>query len=107
MWPALWQFLRAELAVQDGRWGMTWRTAAVCALVSMVFMVYGIPLAPIACYLVLFVIKPNTAESLLMGSGVLVLVACIIPVLVWLAAISADSVVVRMLVLALGSFFFL
>lgn len=107
MWPALWQFLRAELAVQDGRWGMTWRTAAVCALVSMVFMVYGIPLAPIACYLVLFVIKPNTAESLLMGSGVLVLVACIIPVLVWLAAISADSVVVRMLVLALGSFLFM
>lgn len=103
----LWQFLRHELAPQEGRLALAWRTAAVCALVAMVFMTYGIPLAPIACYLVLFVIKPNTSESLLMGMGVIVLVGLMIPILVWLAAISADHIVVRMLVLSVGSFIFM
>ena len=102
-----WQFLRVELAPQEGRWAMTWRTAALCALVAMVFMTYGIPLAPIACYLVLFVIKPNTAESLLMSLGVMVLVAIVIPLLVGLAVISVDNVLARMLVLCLGSFVFM
>lgn len=102
-----WQFLRVELAPQEGRWAMAWRTAALCALVAMVFMTYGIPLAPIACYLVLFVIKPNTAESLLMSLGVMVLVAIVIPLLVGLAVISVDNVLARMLVLCLGSFVFM
>lgn len=86
---------------------MTWRTAILCALVAMIFMVYGIPLAAIACYLVLFVMKPNSTDSILMGLGVLVLVALIIPLLVWLAVISVDNLIVRMLVLSLGSFVFM
>lgn len=102
------QFLREELAPYEGRLGMAWRTAAVCAAVTMVFMAYGIPLAPIGCYLVLFVMKPNIAESLLMGGGIVVLVALImLPLLVLLAVISVDNVVVRMLVLAAGSFLFM
>lgn len=104
----LWQFLRAELAPQEGRLGMTWRTAAVCATVAMVFMVYGIPLAPIACYLVLFIMKPNITESLMMSAGIIVLVGLImLPLLVLLAVISVDNVIVRMLVLAVGSFLFM
>lgn len=108
MLQELWQFLRAELAPQEGRLGMTWRTAAVCATVAMVFMVYGIPLAPIACYLVLFIMKPNITESLMMGTGIIVLVVLImLPLLVLLTVISVDNVIVRMLVLALGSFLFM
>ena len=107
IFQTLWQFLREELAPQEGRLGMAWRTAAVCALVAMVFMVYGIPLAPIACYLVLFVVKPNVTESLLMGIGLIILVGIIIPILVWLAIISVDNVIVRMLVLCIGSFLFM
>ena len=81
-------FLRTELAPYEGRLAMTWRTALVCALVAMVFMVYQIPLAPIACYLVLFVVKPNSTDSLLMGIGVIVLVGIMIPILVGLAVLS-------------------
>ena len=102
------QFLREELSPYEGRLGLTWRTAAVCALVAMVFMVYGIPLAPIACYLVLFVMKPNITEGLMMGGGIIVLVWLImLPLLVLLAVISVDNVIVRMLVLAIGSFLFM
>lgn len=104
----LWQFLQEELAPQEGRFAMTWRTAAVCALVAMVFMVYGIPLAPIACYLVLFIMKPNIAESMLMGIGIIVLVGIfMLPLLFLLAIISVDNVIVRMLVLCVGSFLFM
>lgn len=99
--------MRVELAPQENRWAMTWRSAALCALVAMVFMTYSIPLAPIACYLVLFVIKPNTAESLLMGIGVIVLVAVVVPLLIGLTVISVDNMLVRMLVLCIGSFLFM
>lgn len=102
------QFLREELAPYEGRLGLTWRTATVCALVAMVFMVYGIPIAPIACYLVLFVMKPNITEGLMMGGGIIVLVGLImLPLLLLLAVISVDNVIVRMLVLAIGSFLFM
>ena len=102
------QFLREELAPHEGRLGMTWRTAAVCALVAMVFMIYGIPLAAIACYLVLFVMKPNITESLLMGIGVILLVGIfMLPLLFLLAVWSVDNVVVRMLILCAGSFIFM
>lgn len=100
-------FLRTELAPYEGRLAMTWRTALVCALVAMVFMVYQIPLAPIACYLVLFVVKPNSTDSLLMGIGVIVLVGIMIPILVGLAVLSVDSLLVRMLILSIGSFLFM
>ncbi|MDO4969437.1 MAG: hypothetical protein Q4E66_08275, partial [Comamonadaceae bacterium] len=100
-------FLRTELAPYEGRLAMTWRTALVCALVAMVFMVYQIPLAPIACYLVLFVVKPNSTDSLLMGIGVIVLVGIMIPILVGLAVLSVDSLLVRMLILCIGSFLFM
>lgn len=102
-----WQFLQRELAPTEGRLAMAWRTAAICALVAMLFMVYGIPLAPIACYLVLFVMKPNTGESLLMGIGVVLLMGVMIPFLVWLAHISIDQIIVRMLVLIIGSWLFM
>ena len=107
MLQTLRQFLREELAPFEGRLGMTWRTAAVCALVAMVFMVYQIPLAAIACYLVLFVIKPNAADSLLMGIGVIILVGIIIPVLIGLAILAVDNVVTRMLILCVASFLFM
>lgn len=62
-----------ELMPFDGRLASAIRVASVCALTTMVFMVYGIPLVAIGCYLVIFVLKPNISGSMLMAIGIIIL----------------------------------
>lgn len=106
-WTELTRIARRELAPFDGRLGIAARTAAICALTAMVFMIYGIPLAAIACYLVLFVMKPNISESMLMAIGITVLVAVMVLVLFGLTQLSISHPILRMAVLALSSYLFL
>lgn len=69
---------REELRPFEGRAGMAWRVAAQCMLTSAVFMTYGIPLAAIGCYLVLFIMKPDSTESSIMAVGIAVLVSLVV-----------------------------
>ena len=96
-----------ELLPYEGRLAAAVRIASVCSLTSMVFMVYGIPLAAIACYLVIFVMKPNISESMLMSIGICILVSFVIGLLVLFTQWSADREILRMAILAGTSFIFL
>lgn len=99
--------LSSELRPFEGRMATAWRVAALCALTTLVFMTYGIPLAPIACYLVLFVMKPDPAESILMAIGISILVSIVVVVLVLLTRWSIEVPLWRMVILATASFLFL
>lgn len=101
------QPVRQELAPFEGRFAASWRVAAVCALTTLVFMVYQIPLVAIACYLVLFVMKPDPAESLLMAIGIAVLVSIVVILMLFVTQAVIGHPVWRMVVLAGGSFLFL
>ncbi|VFS45927.1 Uncharacterised protein [Budvicia aquatica] len=57
---------------------MTWRVAALCALMSAVAMVYGIPESAISCYLIIFVMKPDAVESMVMAIAVTLLVSLVV-----------------------------
>lgn len=72
---AVWRRVWADLQFTPERWALTWRTALLCALTGVVFMTYQIPLAAIGCYLIFFILKPDPAESVLMGVGVILLVS--------------------------------
>ncbi len=104
---ALLNGIRDELMPFDGRWQMTWRVAAQCAIASLVFMTYGIPLAAIGCYLILFILRPDSAESSLMAIGITILLALVVGLLFILMRWSIEYPVLRMTVLVLGSFLFL
>ncbi|WP_322996900.1 FUSC family protein [Castellaniella sp.] len=101
------RILQAELAPFDGRWSTAWRVAATCTLTVMVFMTYGIPLAAIGCYLVLFLMKPNPAETMLMALGICVLVALIVPVLFGATLLAIEYPVWRMAIIVVLSCFFM
>ena len=101
------RLLKAELQPTEGRLGATWRVAAICALSAMLFMVYQVPLVAIGCYLVLFLIRTNLTESLLMGLAICILVALIVPLLVLLTQIGINSALWRMVIIAVASFLFL
>lgn len=104
---ALWQAIKAELVPFEGRLGMAWRVAAICSLTAMMFMIYQIPLVAIGCYLVLFLIRPNTAESMLMALGICVLVSVAVLMLFMLTRLAVESPLWIMIIIAVGSFVFL
>lgn len=96
-----------ELMPFDGRLASAIRVASVCALTTMIFMVYGIPLVAIGCYLVIFVLKPNISGSMLMGIGIIVLASIVIWILLGLVQLTVDRPILRMALLAAFSFLFL
>ena len=98
---------RNDLRPFDGRLAMAWRVAAQCALAAFVFMTYGIPLAAIGCYLILFLMKPDSAENTLMAIGLTILVALVVVMLLYLVRWTIDDPMLRLVVIAVGSFTFL
>lgn len=105
--PTVLRTARHDLRPFEGRFDMAWRVAAQCSLASLVFMLYGIPLAAIGCYLILFLMKPDGAESTLMAIGVAVLVSLAVVLLLYLARWTIDDPMWRMVVIVVGSFVFL
>lgn len=98
---------REELLPFDGRFQIAWRVAAQCALAALVFMTYGIPLAPIGCYLLLFIVKRDSTETTLMAIGICILLSLVVGMMFFLIQWSIDYPILRMLVLVVGSFVFL
>lgn len=105
--PTLLHAARLELLPFDGRFGMAWRVAAQCMIAAAVFMTYGIPLAAIGCYLILFIMKPDSTESSLMALAISILVSVVVMVMFALLHWTIDSPLLRMAVLVGGSILFL
>lgn len=101
------RLIAEEVAPFDGRLATAWRMALVCSLTALVFMVWQLPLVAIACYLVLFVMKPDPAETTLMALGICVLVSLVVGLLVVLVRLSIDIPMWRLVIIAAGSFLFL
>ncbi|HEJ9056500.1 TPA: FUSC family protein [Serratia fonticola] len=86
---------------------MAWRVGALCALMTLVAMLYGIPESAISCYLILFVMKPDAAESMAMAIAVTLLVSIVVGLILLILPYTLESAPLRMAVLALSSFAFL
>lgn len=98
--------VRADLAYFPGRFAMTWRVAALCALMSAVAMVYGIPESAISCYLIIFVMKPDAVESMVMAIAVTLLVSLVVGLVFLLIHFTLEAPPLRMAALLLSSFLF-
>jgi multidrug resistance protein MdtO len=105
--PAFWREACNELRPFEGRLETAWRISVICALATLAFMTWQVPLAAIGCYLVLFVMKPDPGESTLMAIAICVLVSIIVAVLIWLTRISIDIPTLRLVILAASSFIFM
>ncbi|HBE9180534.1 TPA: FUSC family protein [Serratia fonticola] len=86
---------------------MAWRVGALCALMTLVAMLYGIPESAISCYLILFVMKPDAAESMAMAIAVTLLVSIVVGLILLIMPYTLESAPLRMAVLVLSSFAFL
>ncbi|NYA45908.1 FUSC family protein [Serratia fonticola] len=86
---------------------MAWRVGALCSLMTLVAMLYGIPESAISCYLILFVMKPDAAESMAMAIAVTLLVSIVVGLILLILPYTLESAPLRMAVLVLSSFAFL
>ncbi|AHG20571.1 fusaric acid resistance protein [Chania multitudinisentens RB-25] len=99
--------VKADLAWFPGRFAMSWRVGALCALMAMIAMLYGIPESAISCYLILFVMKPDAVESMVMAIAVSILISIVVGVLLLILPYALASAPLRMAVLVISSFAFL
>lgn len=94
----------ADLAPFPGRLANTWRIALLAALVAAAAMAYELPDAAVSCYLVVFLMKPDSSESCVVGVAVIVLITVVIALLIPLSQWTADSPPFRFLVISAVSF---
>ena len=98
---------KADLAYFPGRVAMAWRVAALCALMALIAMVYGIPESAISCYLIIFVMKPDGVESMVMAVAITILVSLVVGLVFLLIHFTLEAAPLRMAALIVSSFLFL
>lgn len=98
---------KADLAYFPGRVAQAWRVAALCALMAMIAMVYGIPESAISCYLIIFVMKPDGVESMVMAIAITILVSLVVGLVFLLIHFILEAAPLRMAALIVSSFLFL
>ncbi|MFG1346459.1 FUSC family protein [Xanthobacter autotrophicus DSM 431] len=98
--------VRLDLLPFPGRLALTWRVSLLCALVAAVAMVYKVPEAAIGCYLVIFLARPDGAECVGQGIGLIILASVVVLAMAPLIAATADNPLLRLCALALISFVF-
>lgn len=95
-----------DLLPFPGRTGLTWRVALLCALVAAAAMIYKVPEAAIGCYLVIFLARPDGAECVGQGIGLILLASVVVLAMAPVIEVTADNPLLRIGVLALISFVF-
>ncbi|AJJ56017.1 aluminum activated malate transporter family protein [Yersinia pseudotuberculosis IP 32953] len=98
---------KADLAFFPGRVAMAWRVAVLCALMAMIAMIYGIPESAISCYLIIFVMKPDGVESMVMAVAITILVSLVVGLVFLLIHFTLEAAPLRMAALIVSSFLFL
>lgn len=98
---------KVDLAYFPGRVAQAWRVAALCALMAMIAMIYGIPESAISCYLIIFVMKPDGVESMVMAIAITILVSLVVGLVFLLIHFTLEAAPLRMAALIVSSFLFL
>jgi len=84
-----------------------WRVAAVCALVAGIAMMFNIPESAISCYLVIFLMKADGAENMVVAIAatlaITLLIALMIPIIQW----TVESASLRIVIMIAVSFAFI
>ena len=95
-----------DLKPFEGRFGMTWRIALLCALVAAVAMIYKIPEPAIGCYLIIYLMKQDASTNIVLGIGATILVTVFIALVLFLTKMTIEIAFLRLAVMALASFAF-
>lgn len=99
--------LAEDLKPFPGRTYQALSIAAICAISSAFAMMYQIPEAAIGCYLIIYLMKPDGAENVITGVGVLIAVTLVVALLIVIINLTIDYPPARVAAIVLVSFVFL
>ncbi|MBN7755337.1 FUSC family protein [Nitratireductor aquimarinus] len=97
----------ADLQPFAGRFGLTWRVALLCAIVTAAAMMFKIPEASISCYLIIFLMKEDAVQNCLMGFGLILLATLVVVLMIPVINMSIDSPAMRLAIMFGVSYVFL
>lgn len=101
------QQIKQDLLPSKFRFATTWRIALLCALMAGVAMLYEIPESAISCYLIIYLVKTNAIENILLCVGVMVLCSIAVCVIFILFNLTIQNVMLRFFFMALFSGLFM
>ncbi|MFC5387407.1 FUSC family protein [Aquamicrobium segne] len=106
----LWQSLGetfADLAPFPGRLATSWRVGVACALVAGVAMMFHIPESAISCYLVIFLVKQDGAENMLVATAAVFAITLLVALMIPVLQSTIESTWVRILTMVVVSVVFI
>ncbi|HEM7130832.1 TPA: FUSC family protein [Providencia rettgeri] len=101
------QQIKQDLLPFNFRFATTWRIALLCALMAGIAMLYEIPESAISCYLIIYLVKANAIENILLCIGVIVLCSIAVCVIFILFNFTIQNVMLRFFFMALFSGLFM
>ncbi len=101
---ALLRLIWQDLQPAPGRLAQSWRVAALCALMVLLAMNYGIPESAVSCFVIFFVMKSDAGESSVLALALVVLVSIVVLLMVPLIQVTIQYPPWRLLAMVLTSF---
>ena len=89
------------------RLATSWRIAFLCALMAGIAMLYEIPESAISCYLIIYLVKSNAIENILLSVGVIILCSIAVCVVFILFNLTIQNILLRFFFMALFSGLFM
>jgi len=106
-WRMIARQVWSDLQPFEGRLGLTWRVALLCAITAAVAMMHRIPESAISCYLIIFLMRPNGAECVGQAIGLIILATLVVFGMAPLIQALAETPLLRLAVIAGATFLFL
>lgn len=106
-WRMIARQVWSDLQPFEGRFGLTWRVALLCAITAAVAMMHRIPESAISCYLIIFLMRPNGAECVGQAIGLIILATLVVFGMAPLIQSLAETPLLRLAVIAGATFIFL
>ncbi|TCT33027.1 FUSC family protein [Martelella mediterranea] len=96
-----------DLRPFKGRLYLSLSIGAICAISTVISMMYHFPEAAIGCYLVIFLMKKNAAENVMTGIGIIVAVSLVVFLLIGIINLTIDHPPAQIGAIIVASFIFL
>lgn len=103
-WAAVGRAVLEDLRPASGRLSLSWRVAALCTLMVMLSMTYGIPESAVSCFVIFFVMKPDSGESSVLALALVVLVSLVVALMLPLIQATITYPALQLLSIAICSF---
>lgn len=103
-WSAVGRAVLEDLRPAPGRLALSWRVAALCTLMVMLAMTYGIPESAVSCFVIFFVMKPDSGESSVLALALIVLVSLVVLLMLPLIRATIEYPALQLLAIAVCSF---